>query len=248
MGLIAGLGGLGLGLVGSAISGNAASGRKNALNNIANTPGIDPNAITGEALSSIDNNLGTAEGIAGKANQFSQDQVNSMLEQAIPGWSGLQAKRTANASDLLSGRLPSDVQSAVERSAASRALGGGYGGSGAARNLTLRDLGRTSLDATTLGANQANTIISDTPRANLFNLAGLLGPSPTDLAGIRSSERTLKLNQLNSPGAGDVWGKQIQGIGGGIFGDAGGYGGIFNGFQGLGSKSNTDSWNIPGGS
>jgi len=247
MGLIAGIGAAAL-IGGTVASANAAKGRKTALNNIANTPGIDPNAITGEALSSIGNNQGTAEGIAGRANHFSQDQVNAMLEQAIPGWSGLQAKRTANAADLLAGRLPSDVQSAVERSAASRALGGGYGGSGAGRNLTLRDLGRTSLDATTLGANQANTIVSDTPHANLFNLAGLLGPSPTDLAGIRSSERTLKLNQLtgatNAPGPGDVYGKAFQQVGGTMLGSSG----VLGGSKGAGATANTNSWDIPGGS
>jgi len=244
MGLIAGIGAAAL-IGGTMASANAAKGRKTALNNIANTPGIDPNEITGEALSSIGNNQGTAEGIAGRANKFSQEQVNAMLEQAIPGWSGIQAKRTANTADLLAGRLPSDVQSAVERSAASRALGGGYGGSGAAQNLTLRDLGRTSLDATTLGAQQANTIVQDTPHANLFNLSSLLGPTPTDLAGIRSGERTLKLEQLtgatNAPGPGDVYGKAAQQIGGSLLGSMGGAGGIL-GKGGAGANANASSW------
>ena len=61
-----------------------------------------------------------------------------------------QAKGVA--SELLAGEIPKDVQQQVEQIAAERALGGGLGQGEAARFLTARDLGRTSLDLVSQGA------------------------------------------------------------------------------------------------
>jgi hypothetical protein len=83
------------------------------------------------------------------------DQLNTML----PGYSGTLAKGEADTSklldvsnQLLTGDLPDDVKSQIERSDAFQALSGGYAGSGMSRSLTARDLGLTSLDLMRQGA------------------------------------------------------------------------------------------------
>jgi hypothetical protein len=73
------------------------------------------------------------------------------MAQAFPFFNQMLGKASQTTTEMLSGNIPSDVSSAVGRSAAARALAGGYGGTGAANALTARDLGRTSLDLTQQG-------------------------------------------------------------------------------------------------
>lgn len=57
---------------------------------------------------------------------------------------------------LIEGELPKDVQDQIMRSSAYKAMYGGYGGnSGMGRNLSLRDLGTNSMQATQVGQQQA---------------------------------------------------------------------------------------------
>lgn len=84
--------------------------------------------------------------LAGMANLFNQQQLTSMLEGAAPGYKEMLGSLRDRTNQFLSGEIPEDVMGNVERSAAHRALSGGYGGSGMARNLVARDLGLTSLD------------------------------------------------------------------------------------------------------
>lgn len=83
-----------------------------------------------------------------------------MLERAIPGYSKLRDKTTANITDWLAGKVPQDVSDQVMRSAAGRSLYGGFGGSGMARNLSARDLGLTSLDIMGKGMDAASKWIT----------------------------------------------------------------------------------------
>lgn len=92
-----------------------------------------------------------AEALVGKSNQFSIDQINKMLEQAIPGYSNIAKTISSNIASEVSGQIPSDVQQQLQDSTAAQALAGGYGGSGAHGNLVARDLGLTSLNLTQQG-------------------------------------------------------------------------------------------------
>lgn len=91
----------------------------------------------------------------GKANQFNTEQIKAMLEYAAPGASSIIDMQRQNIEDELAGKLPQGVQDFIQQSAASRATAGGYGGSGMAGNLGLRDLGLNSLAATQQGFNHA---------------------------------------------------------------------------------------------
>ena len=84
------------------------------------------------------------------------------LDKIVPGYSQTLASGAADtskmfdqASSLLSGEIPQDVQDAVQRSSAFQSLSGGFAGSPMARALTARDLGRTSLDLIGQGAQLA---------------------------------------------------------------------------------------------
>ncbi|MBU6231539.1 hypothetical protein KGP36_02625 [Patescibacteria group bacterium] len=107
-----------------------------------------------EQQTAIKNNqaaLPAAENLVGSANQFSIDQINQMLQQAIPGYSSMVQTATGNIASELKGQIPTDVAQQVQNSDAARALGGGYGGSGAHGDLVARDLGLTSLNLTQQG-------------------------------------------------------------------------------------------------
>lgn len=95
--------------------------------------------------------LPETEKLATAVNTFQSGELRRLMDAAFPFFGGLLAKGSENTASLLRGELPADVSRAVEASAAARALGGGYGGSGMGRALTLRDLGRTSFDATQQG-------------------------------------------------------------------------------------------------
>lgn len=97
---------------------------------------------------------------AGQINTFNTDELQRMLERAMPGYSKVRDKTTANIQDWLAGKVPQDVSDQVMRNAAGRSLYGGFGGSGMARNLSARDLGLTSLDIMGKGMDAASRWIA----------------------------------------------------------------------------------------
>jgi hypothetical protein len=107
------------------------------------------------AIAANQASLPAAEALVSSTNQFSQSQVQKMLEAAIPGYSSMSATASSDIESFLKGEIPSDVTAQIEESTAAAALGGGYGGSGAATNLTARSLGLTSLDIMNRGLTSA---------------------------------------------------------------------------------------------
>src|ERR1051326_6124692 len=111
-----------------------------------------------EQSKSIGSNLTNFDQIAALGDKYRQFQ-SSQMEALLPGYSKNLAKGEADTSKLLdvadqmlSGYLPPDVISQIERSDAFQSLSGGYAGSQMGRNLTARDLGLTSLDLMKQGA------------------------------------------------------------------------------------------------
>jgi len=86
------------------------------------------------------------ESLAGGVDVFNQQQLTSLMNTILPGWSDSATKASKNISSELSGEIPTDVSQALQSSDAAKSLTGGFGGSGLAGNLTARDLGITSLD------------------------------------------------------------------------------------------------------
>lgn len=98
---------------------------------------------------------------AAKLAAFSQDQINKMMEMAIPGFAGMRTKIAGNIDALIRGEIPLDVSNQVKRQGAGRALMGGFAGTDAASNLVARDLGLTSLGLTREGLSSAESWISN---------------------------------------------------------------------------------------
>ena len=80
-----------------------------------------------------------------------QSQLTGIINTAIPGYSGLSQQGSNYISQLMSGKLPTDVQNAIQDKAATYGVTSGMPGSGLARNRSLRDLGLTSLQAQQTG-------------------------------------------------------------------------------------------------
>lgn len=123
-------------------------------------PGFNPINVQEEQQKAIAGNAAALPGLENQAsgiNLFNQQQLQTMLERSIPGYNATKQKISGVIDSELSGEIPKDVQGRIQDSAAARALGGGYGGSGAHGSLVARDLGLTSLQLTQQGITSAET-------------------------------------------------------------------------------------------
>ena len=201
-------------LGGTWLSANAAAQAQRKLDEIIKEPGVDVGSAYGDTLRAIDANQAGAERTATATNKYNQSEMDRLLNESIPGWSELQAKRSSAANSFLSGSLPPDVEAAVRRGSVGRAIEGGYGGSPAGRNLEARDLGLTSLDLINRGAGLTSDIVGSTPMARMMGSNDILNVSGKDLVGVRSKERSEKLqamlNRAIAPGKTAVWGMGLQ--------------------------------------
>ena len=105
----------------------------------------------GSQSAAIQNNLGALpqiEQLATGVDAFNQQQITQLLNNIMPGWAGMVSQAGKNVSSELTGQVPSDVQEALQTSAAARALTGGTGfGTGTiGGNNFVKSLGLTSLD------------------------------------------------------------------------------------------------------
>lgn len=101
--------------------------------------------------------LPAIENLASGVNAFNSEQLQKMLEGAIPMYSSLVSGVSGNIESMLKGELPQDVKDQIQNSAAARALSGGYSGSGMANALTARDLGLNSLSLINQGISSAES-------------------------------------------------------------------------------------------
>ena len=116
-----------------------------------------------EQQMAADNNLAILPKAAQLANMTEQ-QIMSMMGSAIPGFDAMRAQASSNISSELKGQIPKDVQDAISNSAAARALGGGFGGSGMHGDLVARDLGITSLNLMDQGLKASESWMAATER------------------------------------------------------------------------------------
>lgn len=198
--------------VGMGLQASSASAARRQARSAAETPGLDLPAMVAEAeqLSPRTREL------EAQRNEFARAQLLESLGIQVPGYQEAQAKRAENALALLRGELPPDVAAQVQRQAASRAVSGGFAGSQAARNLTARDLGRTSLALQQAGGQQFANILGTTPLAPVANYEF----TPQDIARLRESERVARMNALigvaSMPSATGVVGQGMGSLGSGL--------------------------------
>jgi len=222
---------------------NQASKDRAGARGVANMPGLDIPAAVGEAEQLTPR---TRE-LEAQRNAFNRAQLLESLGIQVPGYQEAQTQRTQNAMALLRGELPPDVAAQVQRQSAGRALAGGYAGSQAARNLTARDLGRTSLALQQAGGQQFANILGTTPLAPLANYEF----TPQMIANIRADERAKKqaalLGSYNMASAGGVGSQALGSLGSGLTNlgfsalGSGGFGGRTGG-----SAATGNNWAGPG--
>lgn len=215
-------------LAGGAMSASSASASRRQARDAANLPGIDIGSVMGE--SSL--NAPRAREMEAQRNAISRDQLLESLGIQIPGYQQGQAQRTLNAMSLLRGELPPDVAAQIQRKAAGQAVQGGYAGSAAGRNLVARDIGRSSLDMSNLGAQQFANILGTTPMAPLANYEF----TPQQIASLRGGERGAQQQAL----LGVAGMPSATGVAGQAFGSLGS--GLTNlGFAQLGAQTRADA-------
>jgi hypothetical protein len=98
---------------------------------------------------------------------------------SLPGYTSLADQASTVALSNLSGVLPSDVVSQEAQQAAERGVTTGSPGSEDATTSLLRALGLSSLDLTTLGEQQYNTLLSSAPRTTTQDTTGTQATSQT---------------------------------------------------------------------
>ena len=126
-------------------------------------PELKPIDFAGEQRQAIQQNIASLEPateLATKTTAAEQGVLEAQLRRAIPGYDQLIQQAGKNIGSALRGEVSQDVASQLQRSAAGRALGGGFGaGSGMGRALSARDFGLTSMQIQNQGLNQAQNFI-----------------------------------------------------------------------------------------
>ena len=224
-------------IAGAFMGASAADRRKKKLEQIANTPGVDFSAASGDVVKAGLDNLPGAQQFASGVNRGAQEDLTAVLEQAIPGYSPMQATRSKQVSSFLNGELPPDVADAVFRSSTAKSLEGGYGGTPAGRNLVARDLGLTSLNLIDKGLSESARLVGSTPLPRMMQVNDVLNLTAQGGVGTRSKERTEKLDMMlgaaQAPTSSDVWAKTLTDMGGQMASGGGGGGGGLGGIMGL---------------
>ena len=175
--------------------------------------------------------------MAAGVNQFNTSQVQGMLRKMIPDYDKILANVSGTIASQTRGELPADVAAMTMRSSAANAIRGGYAGSGAARNLSLRDLGLQSYQMTQQGIQNAS---------NWLQVQKSLMPQPVTVEsmfmtpgqriGLQTQQNQLDYqSQLTSafgkttPGLTGYWSSALQQVGGSMMGGgmSGGLGGNY---------------------
>lgn len=236
--------GLVLGAGGAFLSGRAGDITRHRIQGIADTPGLDIGAISAEAQANQQKLLPGAESLVRTEAVDRQKLINDLIEQSMPGFTEQRDKGLNISSDLLAGNIPADVSEAVQRSAAARALGAGYGGSGMHRNLVARDLGTTSLGLQGQGLSWLNALRSLSPTVTPQSAFNFTGPDAAGYLNIRGQERAQRMKLLAQaagiPGQTAAWANYLTQTGGALTGAglSGGFGG-FGGGSGGGVSMNS---------
>lgn len=102
-----------------------------------------------EQMKSISGNLSalpTIETLAREYNQFNTEEINRTLGTTDPFQNQIATQLSKNRLDWSKGIMSKDLADQVQLLSASRAVGGGYGGTGAHNALLARNYGLTSFN------------------------------------------------------------------------------------------------------
>ena len=112
----------------------------------------DVSTVYGDEFGRQKDVLGTLAATTGEANRLDDEELAKRLDRTSPGLRDAIARRLKTTESLQKGQLSTEQLDEIFRQARITGAGAGLrGDSGAQRNLTFRDLGRSVFDATMLG-------------------------------------------------------------------------------------------------
>lgn len=169
--------------------------------------GINPS--TGEIISDVQeitSKLNNPAKIAAESNKLAEGlnaKYQAAFNAAMPGYSTNMAKANAITSDYLAGKLPADVVDAVYRGAASKGFTAGIFGGGLGRNIVAKDLGITSLQLQSAGANLlqqtaniANSVLQSTMPVTGESFASRMMTDPNQIFSTVSNMKRVDPNTI----------------------------------------------------
>ena len=118
-------------------------------------------------------NLPKAQELGSKVDTYNQEEMLRLLRKTIPGIDNILKEGSNVLESGLRGEVPKSVQDQLALRSASRALTGGFAGSGAARNLEARDFGLSSWDITNKSLDSASKwtqSVSQLTSPGIFNV------------------------------------------------------------------------------
>lgn len=254
------------GLAGSAIA--TGMKKKTQIPPFGTVADIDFGKSQEQAIASNLANAPAAEQLSDRTSMFNVATLKKMLESFQPGYGSMAQGVSENITAGLKGELaPEDVSAMMARTA-SKAVGGGYGGSGAMRNLKARDLGLTQYQVTQQALNSAQRWMAQSAAtaSPAFMSSASMFISPAQRAQMELSQRGQNIAQAEaswraatmeaqstaewqnrwpqylSSLSGSLMGAGMMGLGG--MGSMGSGGATPVGVSGLGSGMSISSGNI----
>jgi len=201
--------------IGTAILASGADARKKKQEEIANTPGLDFGALTGQALTGYNQNFGAASSLAARAGTANQAQLGSQEEQALPGVGAARQRALGSINSLFGDSA--EWLKGVQRRGAALGLASGLGGSGAGQLATLHLSDQEQMQRTQLGTGLLGSLIGSLRMANTPGVQAFLGPDPSQQVAIRGQERAQRIAMLSGaaamPSGLETWGQRLQQVG-----------------------------------
>jgi len=216
----------GLMQLGSAFTGaRAARQRRNQLEGIAATPGLDTGAITSEALGAQETAFGPASALTDKINRFNTDQRQGLLDDSIPGYTARKQQSSDLIDAMLRGDVPQDLQDALWNSNAGQALSKGVQGSPFSLYGGAKKFFDKSYERMLQGLQESSRFNRETAgleMPDVVSIAQYLGLSPQELMSVRGGERSERMRwqaaAAGAPQGSEVWAKYMNDVGGTIGG------------------------------
>lgn len=237
---------------GALLKGRAGDLYRKRVLDIAETPGLDVDKLSREALTGQLDRFDLSSDLAARTARANQAGLLGQEEASLPG---LGAARQRGLETVLSFLGEDrDWLAGIQRRGAALGLGRGFGGSPAAQMGTLRLSDTESMARKQTGLGMLGALISSMRIANSPGVQAFLGPSSSDLINIRGQERVQKMNLLTQaagiPGQTAAWAGYLSGVGGMLAGmGSGGFMGGGGGGVGstMGSGGQTFSVGSSGG-
>lgn len=202
----------------------------------------DPSSSAAAAIQGALGNMGQFSNLANQVNPFNTGQLNTQLEQLMPGYGGAQTQNLMNIGQGLQGQLQNDVTNQIFNVGAGRGLIAGGGGAGGNTNAAiLSAIGRTSYQQMQDATRNLAQTVQTTPRTPLLTpqsyfispqeqqeaqtYANIYGAAPVPSEAARAAEDAARRG-LNTgagmvpraPGAGYANQSNFGGYGGSNFG------------------------------